>query len=81
MPPPPSAAPPPPPLPPPCPAAASQPAGSSDVQDASDSCVAGPRSPASDTKPLLQSERGTDRSLSSAALGSVPDAGGEDTER
>uniref|UniRef100_A0A8C3TUY0 Phosphatase and actin regulator n=1 Tax=Catharus ustulatus TaxID=91951 RepID=A0A8C3TUY0_CATUS len=80
VPPPPSAAPPPPPLPPPCPAAASQPAGSSDAQDVSDNCVAGPRSPGSDTKPLLQPECGTDRSLSSAALGSVPDAGGEDTE-
>ncbi|XP_066171654.1 phosphatase and actin regulator 2 isoform X2 [Sylvia atricapilla] len=76
VPPPPTAAPPPPPLPPPFPAAASQPAGSSDAQDVSDSCVAGPRSPGSDTKPLLQ----TDKSPSSAALGSAPDAGGEDTE-
>ncbi|XP_015477870.1 phosphatase and actin regulator 2 isoform X3 [Parus major] len=75
VPPPPSAAPPPPPLPPPFPAAASQAAGSSDAQDVPDSCVAGP-----DTKPLLQAECGTDRSLSSAALGSAPDAGGEDME-
>ncbi|NWX34169.1 PHAR2 regulator, partial [Notiomystis cincta] len=59
VPPPPTAAPPPPPLPPPFPAAASQPAGSSDGQDVSDSCVAGPRSPG-DTKPLLQAERGAD---------------------
>ncbi|XP_023779234.1 phosphatase and actin regulator 2 isoform X1 [Cyanistes caeruleus] len=80
VPPPPTAAPPPPPLPPPFPAAASQPAGSSDAQDVPDSCVAGPRSPRSDTKPLLQTECGTDKSLSSAALGSAPDAGGEDTE-
>ncbi|XP_066035096.1 phosphatase and actin regulator 2 isoform X3 [Chamaea fasciata] len=76
VPPPPTAAPPPPPLPPPFPAAASHPAGSSDAQNVSDSCVAGPRSPGSDTKPLLQ----TDRSLSSAALGSAPEAGGEDME-
>ncbi|NXU42781.1 PHAR2 regulator, partial [Drymodes brunneopygia] len=62
VPPPPAAAPPPPPLPPPFPAAASQPAGSSDAQDVSDSCGAGPRSPGTDTKPLLQSERGTDES-------------------
>ncbi|KAL2306358.1 hypothetical protein Nmel_004275 [Mimus melanotis] len=80
VPPPPTAAPPPPPLPPPFPAAASQPAGSSDAQDVSDSCVAGTHSPGSDTKPPLQTERGTDRSLSSATLGSAPDAGGEDTE-
>ncbi|XP_041325664.1 phosphatase and actin regulator 2 [Pyrgilauda ruficollis] len=80
VPPPPTAAPPPPPLPPPFPAAASQPAGSSDAQDASDSCVAGPRSPGSDTKPLVPTERGTEQSLSSAALGSAPDAGGEDAE-
>ncbi|NXX26810.1 PHAR2 regulator, partial [Nicator chloris] len=64
VPPPPTAAPPPPPLPPPFPAAAGQPAGSSDAQDVSDSCVAGPRSPGSDTKPLVQTERGTDKSLS-----------------
>lgn len=81
VPPPPTAAPPPPPLPPPFPAAASQPAGSSDGQDVSDSCVAGPRSPGSDTKPLLQTEHGTDQSLSSAALGSAPDTRGEDMER
>ncbi|XP_041279980.1 phosphatase and actin regulator 2 isoform X4 [Onychostruthus taczanowskii] len=80
VPPPPTAAPPPPPLPPPFPAAASQPAGSSDAQDVSDSCVAGPRSPGSDTKPLVPTERGTEQSLSSAALGSAPDAGGEDAE-
>ncbi|NXC51706.1 PHAR2 regulator, partial [Aleadryas rufinucha] len=80
VPPPPTAAPPPPPLPPPFPAAASPPAGSSDGQDVSDSCVAGPRSPGSDTKPLLQTEHGTDESLSSGALGSAPDTGGEDTE-
>ncbi|XP_005043753.1 PREDICTED: phosphatase and actin regulator 2 isoform X2 [Ficedula albicollis] len=80
VPPPPSAAPPPPPLPPPFPAAAGQPAGSSGAQDVSDSCVAGPHSPGSDTKPLLQTERGADRSLGSAALGSAPGAGGEDTE-
>ncbi|XP_056342601.1 phosphatase and actin regulator 2 isoform X2 [Oenanthe melanoleuca] len=78
VPPPPSAAPPPPPLPPPFPAAAGQPAGSSGAQDVSDSCGAGPRSPGSDTKPLLQPERGADSSLGSAALGSAPDAG--DTE-
>ncbi|XP_030800713.1 phosphatase and actin regulator 2 isoform X3 [Camarhynchus parvulus] len=78
VPPPPSAAPPPPPLPPPFPAAASQPAGSSDGQDVSDSCVAGP--PGSDTKALLPTERGTDPSLSSAAQGSAPGAGGEHTE-
>ncbi|NWV90930.1 PHAR2 regulator, partial [Machaerirhynchus nigripectus] len=80
VPPPPTAAPPPPPLPPPFPAAASQPAGSSGGQDVSDSCVAGPRSPGSDTKPLLQTERGTDESLSSAVLGRAPDTRGEDTE-
>ncbi|XP_018775546.3 phosphatase and actin regulator 2 isoform X3 [Serinus canaria] len=80
VPPPPTAAPPPPPLPPPFPAAASQPAGSSDAQDVSDSCVAGPRSSGSDTKPLLPTERGTEPSRSSAAPGSAPDARGEDTE-
>ncbi|NXE88321.1 PHAR2 regulator, partial [Menura novaehollandiae] len=62
VPPPPSGAPPPPPLPPPFPAAASQPAVSCDAQDVPDSCVAGPRSPGSDTKPLLQTEQGTDES-------------------
>ncbi|NXT08149.1 PHAR2 regulator, partial [Prunella fulvescens] len=66
VPPPPTAAPPPPPLPPPFPAAASQPAGSSDAQDVSDSCVAGPRSPGSDTKPLLQTERGTEQDFPKA---------------
>lgn len=81
VPPPPSAAPPPPPVPPPFPAAASQPAGSSDAQDVSDSCVAGPCSPGSDTKPLLPAERGADQSPSGGALGSAPDAGGEATER
>ncbi|KAM4784580.1 phosphatase and actin regulator 2 isoform 2-T2 [Cyanocitta cristata] len=80
VPPPPTAAPPPPPLPPPFPAAASQPAGSSGGQDVSDSCVAGPRSPGSDIKPLLQTERGTDERLSSAALSSAPDTGREDME-
>ncbi|KAL9863939.1 phosphatase and actin regulator 2 isoform 5-T5 [Geothlypis trichas] len=78
VPPPPTAAPPPPPLPPPFPAAASQPAGSSDGQDVSDSCVAGP--PGSDTKALHPPERGTDPSLSSAAPGSAPGARGEHTE-
>ncbi|XP_029818565.1 phosphatase and actin regulator 2 isoform X2 [Manacus vitellinus] len=80
VPPPPTAAPPPPPLPPPFPAAAGQPAVSSDAQDVSDSCVAGPCSPGSDTKTLLQTEHGTDESLSSTALGRGPDASGEDTE-
>ncbi|XP_068866656.1 phosphatase and actin regulator 2 isoform X3 [Aphelocoma coerulescens] len=80
VPPPPTAAPPPPPLPPPFPAAASQPAGSSGGQDVSDSCVAGPRSPGSDIKPLLQTERDTDERLSSAALSSAPDTGREDME-
>ncbi|XP_027488594.1 phosphatase and actin regulator 2 isoform X4 [Corapipo altera] len=80
VPPPPTAAPPPPPLPPPFPAAAGQPAVSSDAQDVSDSCVAGPCSPGSDTKALLQTEHGIDESLSSTALGRGPDASGEDTE-
>ncbi|XP_027760283.1 phosphatase and actin regulator 2 isoform X2 [Empidonax traillii] len=80
VPPPPTAAPPPPPLPPPFLAAAGQPAVSSDAQDVSDSCVAGPCSPGSDPKPLLQTEHGTDESLSSPALGSGPDASGENTE-
>ncbi|KAJ7402832.1 hypothetical protein BTVI_82967 [Pitangus sulphuratus] len=80
VPPPPTAAPPPPPLPPPFPAAAGQPTVSSDAQDVSDSCVAGPCSPGSDPKPLLQTEHGTDESLSSPALGSSPDASGENTE-
>ncbi|NXM35767.1 PHAR2 regulator, partial [Oxyruncus cristatus] len=42
--------------------------------------AAGPCSPGSDTKPLLQTEHGTDESLSSMALGSGPDPSGEDTE-
>ncbi|NXB59910.1 PHAR2 regulator, partial [Struthidea cinerea] len=42
--------------------------------------AARPRSPGSDTKPLLQTERGIDESLSSAALGSAPDTRGEDME-
>ncbi|NXY70340.1 PHAR2 regulator, partial [Glareola pratincola] len=67
VPPPPTAAPPPPPLPPPCPAAAAQPAASSGAQEVSDGCVAGPAIPGSDTKPLLQTEHGTDESLSSTA--------------
>ncbi|XP_072712115.1 phosphatase and actin regulator 2 isoform X1 [Ciconia boyciana] len=79
VPPPPTAAPPPPPLPLPFPAAAGQPALSSDAQDVSEGCVAGPAIPASDTKPLLQTEHGTDESLSSTALDSGPDASGEDT--
>ncbi|NXK08744.1 PHAR2 regulator, partial [Herpetotheres cachinnans] len=80
VPPPPTAAPPPPPLPPPFPAAAGQPAVSSDAQDVSDGCVAGPAVPGSDTKPLLQTEHGTDESLSSMAPDSGPDASGEDTK-
>lgn len=80
VPPPPTAAPPPPPLPPPFPAATGQPAVSSDAQDVSDDCVAGPAGPASDTKPLLQTEHSTDESLSSTALGSGPDASREDTK-
>ncbi|XP_059688287.1 phosphatase and actin regulator 2 isoform X2 [Gavia stellata] len=80
VPPPPSAAPPPPPLPPPFPAAAGQPAVSSDAQDVSDSCVAGLAVPGSDTKPVLQTDDGTDESLSSMALDSGPDASGEDTK-
>ncbi|KAM6404980.1 phosphatase and actin regulator 2 isoform 5-T5 [Pluvialis apricaria] len=80
VPPPPTAAPPPPPLPPPFPAAAAQPMVSSDAQDVSDGCVAGPAIPGSDTKPLLQTEHGTDESLSSTALDSGPDASGEDTK-
>ncbi|NXS74905.1 PHAR2 regulator, partial [Pandion haliaetus] len=80
VPPPPTAAPPPPPLPPPFPAAAGQPAVSSDAQDLSDGCVAGPAGPGSDTKPLLQTEHSTDESLSSMALGSGPDASREDTK-
>ncbi|XP_074943911.1 phosphatase and actin regulator 2 isoform X3 [Phalacrocorax aristotelis] len=79
VPPPPTAAPPPPPLPPPFTAAAGQPAVPSDAQDVSDSCAAGPVVPGSDTKPLLQTEHGTDESLSSTALDGGPDASGEDT--
>ncbi|XP_010282022.1 PREDICTED: phosphatase and actin regulator 2, partial [Phaethon lepturus] len=80
VPPPPTAAPPPPPLPPPFAAAAGQLAVSSDAQDVSDGCAAVPAGTGSDTKPLLQAERGTDESLSSTTLDSGPDAGGEDTE-
>ncbi|XP_063185505.1 phosphatase and actin regulator 2 isoform X5 [Chroicocephalus ridibundus] len=80
VPPPPTAAPPPPPLPPPCPAAAAQPTVSSDAQDVSDGCVAGPAVPGSDARPLLQTEHGTDESLSSTAPDSGPDASGEDTK-
>ncbi|NXA12825.1 PHAR2 regulator, partial [Sapayoa aenigma] len=80
VPPPPTTAPPPPPLPPSFPAAAGQPADSSDAQDVSDSCVAGPCSPGSDTKPLLQTEHGIDKSLSSTSLDCGPDASGEDPE-
>ncbi|XP_068281252.1 phosphatase and actin regulator 2 isoform X2 [Nyctibius grandis] len=81
VPPPPTAAPPPPPLPPPpFPAAAAQPTASLDAQDMSDGCLAEPAVPASDTKPLLQTEHGTDESLSSTALDSGPDASGEDTK-
>ncbi|KFQ15295.1 Phosphatase and actin regulator 2, partial [Leptosomus discolor] len=67
VPPPPTAAPPPPPLPPAFPAAA-------------DGCMAGPAIPGSDTKPFLQTEHGTDESLSSTALGHGPDASKEDTK-
>ncbi|NXF35532.1 PHAR2 regulator, partial [Nyctibius bracteatus] len=81
VPPPPTTAPPPPPLPPPAfPAAAAQPTASSGAQDVSDGCLAEPAVPASDTKPLLQTEHGTDESLSSTALDSGPDANGEDTK-
>ncbi|XP_009867584.1 PREDICTED: phosphatase and actin regulator 2, partial [Apaloderma vittatum] len=80
VPPPPTAAPPPPPLSPPFPAAAGQPAVSSDAQDVSDGCVAGPAGLGSDTKPLLQTEHGTDEHLSSTALDSSPDASGENTK-
>ncbi|NWY38281.1 PHAR2 regulator, partial [Sylvia atricapilla] len=71
VPPPPTAAPPPPPLPPPFPAAASQPAGSSDAQDVPDSCVAGPRSPGSDTKPLLQTDKNFPKAKGNLLLVSV----------
>ncbi|NXG71951.1 PHAR2 regulator, partial [Baryphthengus martii] len=78
VPPPPTAAPPPPPLPPPFPAAAGQPTVSSDIQHVSDDCMAGPAVPGSDTKPLLQTDRGTDEI--STALDSSPDTSGEDTK-
>ncbi|KAM6279001.1 phosphatase and actin regulator 2 isoform 2-T2 [Porphyrio hochstetteri] len=78
VPPPPTAAPPPPPLPPPFPAAAAQPAVSSDAQVVSDSCVSELAVPGSDTQPLLQTEHGTDESLSCTALDSNQDASGED---
>ncbi|KFV07605.1 Phosphatase and actin regulator 2, partial [Pterocles gutturalis] len=79
VPPPPTAAPPPPPLPPPFPAPAPQPTASSDAQVVSDGCVAGPAGPRADTKPL-QTEHGTDESLSCTTLDSGPDASGEDTK-
>ncbi|NXP03207.1 PHAR2 regulator, partial [Thinocorus orbignyianus] len=80
VPPPPTAAPPPPPLPPSFLTAATQPVVSSDAQDGSDGCTAGPAVPGSDTKPVLQTEHGTDESLSSTALDSSQDASGEDTK-
>ncbi|NWS61060.1 PHAR2 regulator, partial [Chunga burmeisteri] len=80
VPPPPTAAPPPPPPPPPFPAAAGQPVVPSDAQDISDGCVAGPAVPGLVTKPLLQTEHGTDESSSSMALDSSPDASGGDTK-
>ncbi|KAM9019160.1 phosphatase and actin regulator 2 isoform 2-T2 [Ara ararauna] len=75
VPPPPTSAPPPPPLPLPFPAGSGQPTVSSDAQDVSDGCVAGPAVPGSDTKPPLQTEHGTGESH---ALDSGPDAGGGD---
>ncbi|NWQ63502.1 PHAR2 regulator, partial [Neopipo cinnamomea] len=72
VPPPPTTAPPPPPLPPPFPAVAGQPAVSSDAQDVSDSCVAGPCSPESDPKPLLQTEHGTDENFPKAKGSLLP---------
>ncbi|NXY85891.1 PHAR2 regulator, partial [Alcedo cyanopectus] len=78
VPPPPTVAPPPPPLPPPFPAGAGQPAVSSDTQDVSDGCMAGPAIPGSDTNPLLQTEEGTDEN--STALDSRPAASGEDSK-
>uniref|UniRef100_A0A6G1RUD8 Phosphatase and actin regulator n=1 Tax=Hypotaenidia okinawae TaxID=2861861 RepID=A0A6G1RUD8_9GRUI len=78
VPPPPTAAPPPPPLPPPFPAAAAQPTVSSDAQAVSGSCAAELAVPRSDTQPLLQTEHGTDESLSCTALDSNQDASGED---
>ncbi|NXG51027.1 PHAR2 regulator, partial [Psilopogon haemacephalus] len=80
VPPPPTAAPPPPPLPPPFPTAVGQQTISSDAQVVSDSCVGGLAASASDTKPLLWTEHGTDEGLSSAALDSSQDASGEDTK-
>ncbi|XP_010189042.1 PREDICTED: phosphatase and actin regulator 2, partial [Mesitornis unicolor] len=80
VPPPPTTAPPPPPLPPPFPAAAGQPTIPSDAPDVPDSCMAGQAVSRSDAKPLLQTEHGTDDSLSSTALDSGPDASGEDTK-
>ncbi|NXL64106.1 PHAR2 regulator, partial [Chordeiles acutipennis] len=80
VPPPPTAAPPPPPLPPPFPGAAAQPAVSLEAQDLSDGCMAGPATPGSDAKSLLQTEHGTDQSLSRMALDGGPDAGEEDTK-
>ncbi|XP_065536760.1 phosphatase and actin regulator 2 isoform X4 [Lathamus discolor] len=77
VPPPPTSAPPPPPLPPPFPAGSGQPTVSSDAQDVSDGCAAGPAVPGSDTKPPLQTEHGTDESH---ALDSCQDAGGGDTK-
>ncbi|KAM9564366.1 phosphatase and actin regulator 2 isoform 2-T2 [Guaruba guarouba] len=77
VPPPPTSAPPPPPLPLPFPAGSGQPTVSSDAQDVSDGCVAGPAVPGSDTKPPLQTEHGTGESH---ALDSGPDAGGRDTK-
>ncbi|NXT00661.1 PHAR2 regulator, partial [Jacana jacana] len=68
VPPPPTAAPPPPPLPPSFPAVATQPLVSSNAQDVSDGCMAGPAVPGSDTKPLLQTERDTDENLSKSTL-------------
>ncbi|NXW46935.1 PHAR2 regulator, partial [Nyctiprogne leucopyga] len=42
--------------------------------------AAGPAAPGSDTKPLLQTEHGTDQSLSRTALDGGPDASEEDTK-
>ncbi|XP_053917796.1 phosphatase and actin regulator 2 isoform X2 [Cuculus canorus] len=78
VPPPPTAAPPPPPLPPPFPAAADQPTVSSNAQDVSDGCVAGPAVP--ESEPLPQTEHGTDESLSSTVIGSGPEATEEDAK-
>lgn len=62
--------PPPPPPPPPFTSAAAQLIVSSDAQD--------PSVPGSDSKPLLQAERGTDEGLSSTTPDRGPDANGED---